>query len=308
MMSTNFKRVAQAGFFGFVRNSFVSLASIFTMLVTLSVIMSLMFGGAILNTTLAALKDKVDLNVYFVRDAQEQDVLAMKKSIEALPEVASVTYISQAQALENFRERHKNDQYTLAALDELDHNPLGATFNVKTKEPSQYEGLAQFLQTKTAISGDSTQIIDKVNYFQNKTAIDKLIRIINASDKVGFVAMIVLIAISILITFNTIRLVIFMSRDEISVMRLVGASSFYTRGPFVVTGILCGFTAALATLVLFYPLTLSIGHFTENFFIGFNLFDYYTSHFGQLFVVVMGSGIVIGAISSYLAVRKYLRA
>lgn len=307
MMSTNLKRVFQAGFFGFIRNGFVSLASIFTMLVTLSVILALMFGGAILNTTLGALKEKVDLNVYFVRDAKEADILAMQKTIEALPEVAEVTYISQAQALENFRNRHQNDQFTLQALNELDYNPLGATFNVRAKEPSQYEGVAQFLQNKTVVSGDNTSIIDKVNYFQNKTAIDKLIRIIGASEKAGFIAMIVLIAISILITFNTIRLVIFMSRDEISVMRLVGASSFYTRGPFVVTGVLCGITAALATLVLFYPLTLSIGHFTENFFIGFNLFDYYTSHFGEIFLVTMGSGILIGAISSYLAVRKYLR-
>lgn len=293
--------------YGFIRNGFVSLASIFTMVVTLAVIMSLMFGSAILNSTLAALKDKVDLNVYFVLDAEEKDVLAIKKTLEALPEVQSVEYVSEEQVLENFKERRKNDQSSLAALDELDFNPLGATLNVKTKEPSQYEGVAEFLQSDDVVSSAGVPIVDTVNYFQNKIAIDRLTKIIDSSESAGFVAAIVLVIISILITFNTIRLVIFMSREEISVMKLVGASSFFVRGPFVVTGLLYGIAAGLITLILCYPITLSIGHFTENFFIGFNLFDYYIANFGQFFLVMIGSGLIIGAISSYLAVRKYLK-
>lgn len=297
----------RAGLFGLVRNSFVSLSSIFTMVVTLCVITSLMFGSAILNTTLNVLRDKVDLNIYFIPDAEEVDVLAMKSTLEALPEVSLVEYISEDQVLENFRKKHENNQSNLQALEELGFNPFGATLNVKTKEPSQYEGVAKFLSGDSALSSSGKVIIDDVNYFQNKTAIDRLTSIIETSKKIGFLATILLVVISVLITLNTIRLVIFMSRDEIAVMRLVGASSFYVRGPFVVTGILYGLAAGLITLILFYPVTLYLGSFSQGFFVGLNLFDYFVSNFGQFFLVIMGSGAVIGALSSFLAVRKYLK-
>jgi cell division transport system permease protein len=171
MFITNLKRVMQAGFFSFMRNSFVSLSSVFVMVVTLSVIGSVIFGSAILNTTLDELKNKVDLNVYFVNKAQESDVLALKKTLEGLPEVEKTTYVSAADALANFKDKHQNDQFTLQALEELSDNPLGASLNVKTKEPSQYAGIAEFLKVKNVVGKDGTPIIDKVNYFQNKTAI-----------------------------------------------------------------------------------------------------------------------------------------
>lgn len=290
-----------------MRNSFVSLSSVFVMVVTLSVIGSVIFGSAILNTTLDELKNKVDLNVYFVNKAQESDVLALKKTLEGLPEVEKTTYVSAADALANFKDKHQNDQFTLQALEELSDNPLGASLNVKTKEPSQYAGIAEFLKVKNVVGKDGTPIIDKVNYFQNKTAIDKLTQIIQSAEKLGLVVTLLFIAISILITFNTIRLVIYISRDEISVMRLVGAGALYVRGPFVIAGVLYGAAAGILTLALFYPVTFWLGRYTANFFIGINIFSYYVSNFGQLFLVIIGSGIVIGAVSSYLAVHKYLK-
>ncbi len=307
MITTNFKRIIRSGFFNFVRNGFVSLSSVFVMVVTLSVIGSLLFGSAILNATLNELRNKVDLNVYFVQKAPEKDILAIKDTLETLPEVETVNYVSQEQALAEFTVRHETDQLTLQALAELDDNPLGAVLNVKTKEPSQYQGIAEFLQGRNILGSAGTPVVDKVNYYQNKAAIDKLTGIINSSKKLGFILTLVLVIISILITFNTIRLVIFVSREEISVMRLVGASNFYVRGPFVITGVLCGVISGIVTLIIFYPVLFWFGRFTESFFIGFNLFDYYTSNFGQLFAIIIGSGIVIGAVSSFLAVRKYLQ-
>ncbi|HEY0220631.1 MAG TPA: permease-like cell division protein FtsX [Candidatus Paceibacterota bacterium] len=305
-MWINIKRVMRAGFYSFWRNSFVSLSSILVMVVTLSVIGSIIFSGAILGSTLDQIKDKVDVNVYFVTTAEEEDILSMKKSIEGLPEVSAVSYVSREESLANFKTRHENDEFTLQALDELGENPLGATLNIKAKDPSQYETIAQFLKSRSALSSDGTTIIDKVNYYQNKEAIDRLTRIINSANTLGLALTIFLICISILITFNTIRLVIYMSRDEISVMRLVGASTGYIRGPFFVAGAIYGFISAIVTLILFYPITLWLGSTTQNFFVGLNLFHYYTSNFGQIFLLIVGSGVIIGSISSFLAVRKYL--
>lgn len=304
-MWTNFKRVIKSGFVGFWRNSFVSLASILVMTVTLFVIGSLLFLGATLDASLEQLEGKVDVNVYFVTDAAEADIVDLKQRIEALPEVASVEYVSREAALERFRARHENDQLTLQALDELGENPLGASLNIRAKETSQYEGIAKFLQTETALGGE-TSIIDSVNYFQNKAAIDKLGSIMNAAENFGFALTVTLIVATVIITFNTIRLAIYSAREEIAVMRLVGASNMYIRGPFMFEGMMYGFIAGVITLIIFYPITWWLGPTTETFFGDINLFRYYISEFAYMFRVVVGGGIVLGALSSYLAVRKYL--
>lgn len=302
------KRIIRAGFFSFWRNGFISLSSILVMIVTLFVIGSVIFSSVVLKTTLDQLRDKVDINVYFITSAKEEDILAMKKSIEQLPEVLPpVEYLSKEEELANFKKRHENDQFTLQALDELGENPLGATLNIKAKDPSNYEGIARYIESKSSESVGSNSIIDKVNYYQNKDAIDRLTKIINSANSLGLILTLFLVAISILITFNTIRLVIYMSRDEISVMRLVGASDRYIRGPFFVAGAIYGFLSAIITLLIFYPVTLWLGGATANFFVGLNIFNYYIENFGEIFLIIVGSGVAIGSISSYLAVRKYLR-
>ena len=307
MIWVSFKRIVKSGFTSFWRNTFISASSVLVMFITLSVIASTIFINAILNTTLEEIKNKVDINVYFLKETAEDDIMAIKKSIESLPEVKSIIYVSRENALADFKEKHQNDEFTLQALDELGENPLGASLNIRAKEPSQYAGIAEFLKSTNALSKDGSIIIDKVNYYQNKTAIDSLTNLINSLNKIGLSLTVFLVLVSILITLNTIRIVIFMSKDEISVMRLVGASNMYIRGPFVVSGALYGFISGVVTLILFYPITYWLGKGTAEIFVGLNLFDYYISNFGQIFLVVIFSGVTIGAFSSFLAVRKHLR-
>jgi len=274
------------------------------MTVTLFALGGLIFAGAILRSSLQQIQDKVDVNVYFVPTASEGDITALKSKLESLPEVAVVEYISRDQALENFKVRHVNDEITLQALDELGDNPLGALLNIRAKQTSQYEGIAKFLDSE---SGESGSFIDKVNYYQNKAAIDTLSRIIAGGTTVGFGVTLMLVLISIIIAFNTIRLAIYISREEISVMRLVGANNKYIRGPFVVAGVMYGVVSACITIILFYPATYWVSSITRTFFSGFDMWSYYVSHFGLIFVVIVGTGAVLGAIGSMLAVRRYLK-
>jgi cell division transport system permease protein len=304
MFWLNTRRIIRSGFVSFWRNGFVSLSSVLIITLTLFSLGSIIFAGALLNSTLQEVKSKVDVNVYFVPTAKEEDVLALKNKLSALPEVAEVEYVSSEQALENFKKRHENDQITLQALDELGENPLGAILNIKAKETSQYEGIAKFLDSE---GGETGTFIDKVNYYQNKTAIDTLTKIINGGTKIALGITIVLVAISILIAFNTIRLAIYIAREEISVMRLVGASNRFVRGPFIISGVMYGLVSGLITLLLFYPSTYWVSSITETFFSGFSLFDYFIGNFLEISGVILGTGIVLGAISSYLAVRKYLK-
>jgi len=304
---TKLRRVIRAGFFSFWRSSYVSFTSILVMVITLSVIGAVIFVGAILNTTMQELRNKVDINVYFITLAEESSILSLKTKIENLPEVAKVEYINRAEALANFKLEHENDQITLQALEELGDNPLGATLNIKAREPSEYEGIANFLNEENILGSGGGKIIDKINYFENRVAIDKLSRIIDASERLGFALSFALVLVSIVITFNTIRLAIYISREEISVMQLVGASKNYVKGPFVITGIIVGLISGLITMLIFFPTSYYFGETTENFFIGLNIFDYYISNFFQILFIVVGSGVMIGAISSFLAVRKYLK-
>lgn len=306
MLWTNTKRVVRSGFINFWRNGFVSLSSLLVMVITLFVIGTTIFTNVMLTASLSQIKDKVDINVYFVTTADTNDVLAIKQSLETLPEVKQVVYISREQALASFRDRHQNDQFTLQALDELQGNPLGATLNIKAKEPSQYSGIVTFLESKSISQKDGLPIVDKINYNQNKIAIDKLSRIIDSGERIGLFITIALIAISIVVTFNTIRLAIYTSREEISIMRLVGASSKYVRGPFVIIGIMYGIISAIITMGFFYPASYYLGRATQNFFGGVNVYGYYLHNFAELLLILVGAGVVIGAVSSFLAVRRYL--
>lgn len=297
------KRVARYGLIGFIRNGFVSLSAILIMLITLFVMSMLLVSGAALQSTLDQLTNKVDVNVYFTTTASEEQVTRVKQDIERLPEVASVTYTSREQALAEFRDRHKNEQMTIQALDQLSDNPLGASLAIRAKETSQYASIAEFLETQQG----TDSVISKVNFYQNKSAIDRLTNIIETSRKVGIVAAIFLAAASILIAFNTIRLAIYTARDEIGVMNLVGAGHWYVRGPFVVAGILYGLISAIIVLIIMYPLAVWLGPASEAFFGNFNVFDYYVSSFPFLFITIVGLGVSLGAISSFLAVRRYLR-
>jgi cell division transport system permease protein len=306
MLWVNTKRVIRSGFVNFWRNGFVSLASVLVMVITLFVIGSIIFTNALLTSSLEQIKSKVDINVYMTSTAKEEDILALRQSLEAQPQVQSVEYVTREQALKNFKDRHANDQLTLQALEELKDNPLGAVLNVRANETSQYENIANFLAGDAVLDKSGIAIVDKINYAQNKLAIEKLSKIIDAGQKLGLVLSLLLAIISILITFNTIRLAIYISREEISVMRLVGASNKYIRGPFVIIGIMYGVVAGIITLMLFYPATYWLGQATANFFTGVNIFSYYVTHFAQIFLIIIASGIVIGSVSSFLAVKKYL--
>lgn len=301
------KRVLKAGFVNFWRNGFVSLASVLIMVVTLFTLGAVIFSGAVLDASLEQLREKVDVNVYFATNAPESDILALRSALEQLPEVAAVGYVSREQALADFKERHGDDQTIINALAELEDNPLGAVFNIKARETSQYEAIAAYLASDAALGSGDQVIIEKVNYANNKPIIEKLSQIVDSSERLGFALSIVLIVLSIIITFNTVRLAIYTAREEISVMRLVGASSAYVRGPFVVEGIMYGVAAGIIVLALYYPLTLWMGPFTERFFGAINIFDYYVANFGQIVLLLMAAGIGLGALSSYMAVRRYLK-
>ena len=257
MILTHFKRVIRSGFVNFWRSGFLSFSAIVVITLSLTIFGSLIFGSAFGRALLKEVKNKVDINVYFVLDSQETDILSLKKVIENLPEVEKIEYISREKALADFRDKWKDNTLILQGLDEIGTNPFPAVINIKAKEPSQYAGIASFLDSKSSLSKEGVSIVEKVNYNQNKIIIDRLGRIIPAVEKTGSILAIIFIIVAIIITFNTIRLIIFTAKDEISVMKLVGASNLYIRGPFVISGIMYGVFSGVLTLILLGALSQS---------------------------------------------------
>jgi cell division transport system permease protein len=305
MFFTHLKRTIRSGYNNFKRSGFTSFASTLMMVVTLFVITSLIFIQVALQSSLNEVKEKVDVTVYFTPGASEEEIFEVKDALANLPEIKDITYTSDIEALDKFKEKHSNDYLTLQALDELNENPLGATLNIKAKDPSKYENISEYFVDSNSLSKGALTIIDKVDYRNNKVVIDRLNSIIDGAGKLGFALSFVLVLISITITFNTIRLIIYMSRDEINVMRLVGAGKKYVQGPFIVSGILVGLIASVVTIIMFIPISIWLGNEMTDF-IGVNLFNYFKTNFIEIFAILLITGVLLSGISSYLAVMRYL--
>lgn len=308
MKATLARRIVTSGLRGFYRNRTVSLSSIFILTITLSIITAFYLFRAIFTYTLDQVTQKVDVRIYFTTDASEEQINDVKARLMGLPQVKSVTYTSREQALQEFRDKHAGDQLTLQALDELGTNPFGASLSVVAKDTSQYQAIADQISSGTGgLLGSAATSVDKINYYQLKDSIDKLNNIIGWTNTVGFWLSMVFILMSCMIVYNTIRLAIFVYRDEIAVMKLVGASNMFIRGPFIVEAMLYAFVATVITLIFYYPATLWVTKKTVFFFEGMNIHSYFVTHIFELVGILLLSGIVLAVISSLLAVRKYLK-
>ena len=304
-MFTGLRRTIKSGWINFSRHGVVSFSAVLVVTITLFVIATLILVQAILFSSLSQIQDKVDVTVYFNIGTPESKIATLRSAIEERSEVESVKYVSSEEALADFKSKHENDYVILQALDELPDNPLSAYLNIKARDTSQYEVIVNLLQGDGALAKDNSSIIEKINYHQNKIIIDRLTAIIDGAQRLGLIVTAFFVLISIIVSFNTIRLTIFFAKEEIGVMKLVGASSRYVRGPFMVEGVIYGFIATLITIVLLFPITLWFGNHMTNF-LGINLFSYYLANFLNIFGIIILSGIALGVISSFLAVSKYI--
>jgi len=316
-MVTTLKRIIKAGFVNFWRSGFLSFGAIIVITLSLTLFGGMIFASAFGHGLVTQIKNRVDINVYFTLGASESDILALQQTINQLPEVATSTYISSTTALANFQQKWANNSLILQGLSEIGYNPLPAVLNIQAKDPSQYAGISDFLNSNAAIPQDGSVIVNNVNYNENQAAINRLTEIISITEKAGSVLVLILVFLAVIIVFNTIRLIIYNAKDEIGVMKLVGASNMYVRGPFVVSGIMYGIISGIITLIIlavfaFYSDAAIIkfaGAQNVNEFGGLvNVFSgYFLANFGQIFSIIMGSGIILGGVASYIAVRRYLK-
>jgi cell division transport system permease protein len=278
------------------------MATIAIMALALLVFASLLIFNVMTRTIITSIEDKIDVSVYFKNTTGEDDILRIKSTLQGLPEVKNVDYVSKDEALAIFKDKHKNDPTIAQAIEQLNENPLLASLNIKARNPNEYPVIAGYL------NNDSIKpFIEKVSYAQNAGVIDRLNRILSTTQKGGWGLTAFISLIAILITFNTIRLAIYSNRESINIMRLVGGSNFFIRGPFLIEGILYGIISAIVSLLLLAPIIYFISPYTNAIVPELYLWSYFVSNLAILFVYQVLFGVGLGIVSSFIAIGKYLK-
>jgi len=301
-MATIISRIFHYGFKNFWRNGLLSTATVAIMVLALLVSIGLILFRVATDRASASIQEKIDISVYFKTNVSEDQILNIKQSLESLSEVKQVDYISSDRALEIFREKHKDDQVISQAINELNTNPLQPSINIKARTPDKYAVIADYLQAPRLAT-----YIDSVSYAKNQVVINRLATIVNNVNRGGLTLIIVLALVAGLVVFNTVRLAIYSNRDEIGIMRVVGASNAFVRGPYVVEGIISGGLAALLSLIIAAPVVYFISPYLNAFIPGLNVFKYFYTNLFSLLGYQLLFGIVVGGLSSFIAVRRYLK-
>jgi len=301
-MITLIKRILKSGWKNFSREKSLIVANIFILVLAISTLTSLYILKDASQFLISSIEEKVDISVYFKLEAPEEEILKVKDDVAKIPEVKEVKYISQEEALTSFINKHKDDVVLMQSLDEVGANPFSASLNIRAFEASQYQAIADFFSNSNV-----TDLVEKVDYYKRKPVIEKIFTFVSSMNILGISFSLLLIIIAVAIAFNTIRLAIYSSREEIKIQRLVGASNWFIRGPFLVQGAICGFFAFLISLAIFSLLSWGFGPKTEFLFPGFNLSTFFFTNFWTIAFLQLASGVGLGIISSLFAVRKHLK-
>ena len=298
----NLGRLIKNGFINFGRNIWLSTAAILVMVTTLAILTITLLVLGISTVTIQQVQSKVDISVYFNNSASVDQISTIKQQVAAMPQVASITYVSADEAEQIFKQRNSGNQAIVQALDEFPSNPLPATLQIKAKSLDQYPAIA------SALNAAAYQpYISKVNFEDNQTIIHKLDQIVKTTERIGLGLIIVFCFIAILVIFNTIRLTIYNRREEVEIMKLVGATDWYIRMPFIIESILYALCATIITALLTIPIYVYVVPKINAFFqFGPGVSVVHFSYFYVL-LLQLGVALVLGIASSLIAMRRYLR-
>jgi len=301
-------RIVRTGGVNFVRGLWLALAAVAIMVITLTIILFSIVANATFGHTVDQIANQVDVSVFLqdsVTDAQAQQFVS---AIRKQADVKRVDYLTKQQAQEAFVQQNGGNQSLQTAIVETG-NPIPATIHVYPRDLNQIGAINKFLTTKQY---QALQTSDSPSYNgDRKKAIDNITHATNILRQIGIAAVIIFAVISVLIIFNTIQMAIFNRRDEIQIMRLLGATTSYIRGPFVVETIIYGIlSAAISTLLVNAVFVTASGSLQAT---SFGLLDisysqqFFQGHYWLLLAMQLTLGILIGAASSVIATRRYLK-
>jgi cell division transport system permease protein len=304
MILLSIARILKFALQDFVRNFWVSLVTVIILVLSLFSINFLIAVNHISETAIKTVEDKIDLSLYLNTDAAEEDISALKRELEGAEGVASVEYISKAQALESFQAKNSDNKSLQEALREIGKNPLNPSLAVRAKELTDYEKIIDALDTLSKNS-----LIESKNFDDHKNLLNSLETVTSRSREVMILISCIFIAISILVVFNAVRIAIYTHKKEIGVMKLVGASNWFIRAPFLAESILYSLIGVLGVIAIFYPFIHLLQPYLGSFFntADLNLTGYFNNNFLYVFGIEFLGASLINIIASSIAVGRYVK-
>lgn len=295
------------GTVNFLRNASLAIAAMAVMIVTLTIILFSLIANVTFSNTIDQITNKIDISVFLKDSITPDQTKQLTGQIEKLPNTKSVEYLSKDDVLKRYMRQNTGNEQLQMAIDETS-NPLPATIHIKPKDLNKIQDIKNFLSKPDITAMQS----DPPSYSGNlKQAIDNITHATNILREIGVIAVVVFAVISALIIFNTIQMAIFNRRDEIHIERLLGASTWYIRGPFVVESAIYGVLSAIASVLIINSIFITASSTLQASSLG--LLDigyattYFDSHFWVFLTLQLLIGIVIGAVSSIIATKRFLK-
>ena len=303
-MNYSLLRILKFAYQDFYRNFWLSLVTITVLVLALLSVNVLISLNAISDNIVSAVKEKVDISVFFQKSASAAAINNFVEKIKAMSEVKTTVFIAKDQALETFKVKHEDDPVIMEALKEVGGNPLSDTLIIKAQNSEDYNKILSVLS-----AAESLKIIKYQNYTDHQKIIERVNALSGKVEKVGLGLTVLFALIAVLIVFNAIRVTIYTHREEIAVMRLVGASNSFIRAPFLVEAIFYAAFAVALSIAVLYGLIMLSGPYLSSFLetYNFNLAHYFSQNFVQVFSAELAAAALLNVISSGIAVGRYLK-
>jgi cell division transport system permease protein len=299
-------RICRYGLANFARNAWLTTAATVVMTVTLTIILATFTLHLVFNDTLADIRQKIDISVYLADTITDQQKTELTNALKSVSSVTTIDYVSKAQARQDYVNQNSGDKQQLEALSVLgDTNPFPASLKVHVSNTDHLSDISKLVAEKKYQSYQSKPA--SLNG-SRKDAIENIARAAQFSEIAGWAVSGLFLVLSIMVIFNTIRMAIFNRRDEIEIMKLIGAEKSFIRGPFIVEACLYGIFAAIVAITIMYLVLLSAGPALTNY--GVNIaptIRFFGQYPALIFLGEVLAGILIGIVSSFLAIRRYLK-
>jgi cell division transport system permease protein len=296
-------RIIKFSFQDIFRNIWLTIITVTILVIALFSVNMLITIRLISDNAVMAVKEKINISLYIKADTPESEIIALKNKISGSDKVREVTYISKQNALDSFREKYKNNQSVLVALKELGRNPLSPSLTISPKDFNNSNLLINELKML------DNQIIESRDFSDNTIILEKINNITKRVNQVGLIIIALFILTSLLIVYNTIRVAIYTHRQEIEIMRLVGASNFFIYMPYVCSAFVYSLLSVLIIIAIFYPFLSLLQPYLEIFFTDYNIniLAYFVNNFALIFGAQFVAIMIINSLTSLFAVRKYAK-
>ncbi len=297
-------RVAKAAIQDFWRNFWLSLVTTSILVLALVSVNILIVLNMLGTVALKSVEEKIAVSVYLKPGTSNEVVASIRSYLFSQPLVADVKVTSADAALVRLQERNPGNAAIQGAVEELGENPLGPSLAIRAKNTSDYPAIMQSLDNPTV-----APYVEEKNFEDHQTLINRIRTIANKGQRSAMLVSAVFVVISLLIVWNSIRIIIYTHREEIGIMRLVGASSWFIRMPYVLEAVMYAFLATVVTAAIVLPATGAIGPSIRNFFDGsqFDLLGFYQHNAFRIFGLEFLAAAILTMLTSGLAVGRYLK-